>query len=151
MKTRVVLTITAAFAIAAAPALAAKSGGTGYVGFTSSGSPIAIQVSHSGKQIAKAAFELNLTCKSGTQAPFTDRYRNVRVSKSGAFRTGFANQTVDEGNGKTATLSGELSGKFNKARTKVSGTWHLHVDEKDATGTLTDQCDSGNAHFSATQ
>jgi hypothetical protein len=151
MNLRLALALTAVPALVAAPAMAAKSGGTGYVGFTSSGSPIAIQVSHSGKQIAKAAMELTMTCKSGTQAPFTDRYRNIRISKSGAFRTGFANQPVDEGNGKTATLSGELSGKFNKARTKVSGTWHLHVDEKDATGALTDQCDSGNAHFSATQ
>jgi hypothetical protein len=150
MTTRLALTLVTVLALAA-PAMAAKSGGTGYVGFNGSGDPVAIQISHSGKQIAKAAIELRMTCKSGDQFPFVDRYRGVRVSKSGSFRSAFTNQMVDEGQGKTAVLSGSLIGKFNKVRTKVTGTWSLHVDEKDATGVLTDQCDSGTTHFSATQ
>jgi hypothetical protein len=150
MKTRLALTLVAALALAA-PAMAAKSGGTGYVGFNRTGDPVAIQMARSGKQIAKAAMELRMTCKSGDQFPFIDRYAGVKVSKSGAFRSTFSNQTVDEGNGKTAVFSGSLIGKFNKARTKITGTWSLHSDEKDATGAVTDTCDSGTAHFSATQ
>jgi hypothetical protein len=151
MKTRLALTLVSVLAVAAPAATAKSGGGTGYVGFNGSGDPVAIQVARSGKQIARAAMELHMTCTSGDQFPFIDRYRGVRVSKSGAFRSSFTNQIVDEGQGKTAVLSGSLVGKFNKARTKITGTWHFHDDEKDATGALTDQCDSGTAHFSATQ
>jgi hypothetical protein len=151
MKITLALTALLVFA-AAAPALAAKpSSGTGYAGFTSSGAPIALQVTRSGKKIARAAMELTMTCKSGDQFPFPDRYKNVPVKKTGSFRAEFANQLLDEGQGRQAVISGTMTGKFNRARTKVSGIWHLHVDEKDAAGTLVDQCDSGNARFSATQ
>jgi hypothetical protein len=150
MKTRLALTFISVLAMAA-PAMAAKSGGTGYAGFTSTGAPIAIQVSHDGKQITRAGMELSLKCTSGAEVPFPDLYRRVRVSKSGAFKSSFANQPLDLGNGQTAVFSGSLSGKFNRARTKVSGIWHLHFDAKDAAGTVTDQCDSGNTRFSAIQ
>jgi hypothetical protein len=150
MKTRLALALIAVLAVPAV-ATAASKGGTGYVGFNSSGDPVAIQMARSGKQIAKAAIELRMKCTSGDQFPFIDRYRGVKVSKSGKFRSTFANQVVDEGQGKTAVFSGSLIGKFNKARTKITGTWSLHSDEKDATGAVTDTCDSGTTHFSATQ
>ena len=55
----------------------------------------------------------------------------------------------DAGGGQTFVESGHLSGRLNKARTRVTGQWQLHVTYRDNSGNPTDQCDSGPVSFSA--
>jgi hypothetical protein len=127
-----------------------KGGGT-YGGFTKSGWPLVIQVARSGKQVTRAGIVLDMTCTSGVRFPFPDNYNKLAISKSGAFKSSFADELIDEGQGHFALLSGSISGKLNRARTKITGTWTLHDTERDAQGTPTDQCDSGTVRFSANQ
>jgi hypothetical protein len=66
-----------------------------------------------------------------------------------AVQGSFANPLVDDGQGRFSLLSGEVKGRFNRTRTKATGTWHVHDTERDAMGNPTDQCDSGVVKFTA--
>jgi hypothetical protein len=124
--------------------------GTNYAGFVKGGWPIAIQVSKDGREIVQAAIGVDMTCRSGSFG-YDDGYFKVAITRSGAFKASFANQLVDNGQGRFSLWSGEVKGTFNRARTRVSGTWHVHDTERDAMGNATDQCDSGVVKFTAEQ
>ena len=130
---------------------AAAGGGTGYAGTTSQGWPVAVTVSSSGKQVVRIGAGLDLKCTSGGFLAEPDYYGRLTIKKTGSFQSHFENQLIDLGGGRTALLSGDLKGKFNRARTKVSGTWHLSETDRDNLGNPTNQCDSGTVKFSATQ
>ena len=42
-----------------------------------------------------------------------------------------------------------MTGRFNKARTRVSGTWTFKATFRDAAGAVVDTCDSGIVNWSA--
>jgi hypothetical protein len=98
----------------------------------------------------RAAIGVDMTCQSGSFG-YDDGYFKVAITKSGAFKASFANQLVDDGQGRFSLWSGEVKGRFNRARTRVTGTWHVHDTDRDAIGNPTDQCDSGVVKFSAEQ
>ena len=53
--------------------------------------------------------------------------------------------------GTTIDLQGAVSGKFNRSMTSISGTWSFKATEHDATGAVTDTCDSGTINWTAKQ
>jgi hypothetical protein len=59
--------------------------------------------------------------------------------------------TTRNDDGTTTDFEGSVSGAFNKARTKATGKWTFKATDHDATGAVTDTCDSGSVSWSAKQ
>lgn len=77
------------------------------------------------------------------------QYTHLPISAAGAFQEG-GEKTVSEA-GETITITGHLSGRFNRAGTSVTGTWSLGLVIRDATSGAVEQCDSGAVSFIAIQ
>jgi hypothetical protein len=75
----------------------------------------------------------------------------VSVSKRGRFGVAFGPEINREEDGSSAEAQGALAGKFNKSRTRVSGTWTFKVTFRDAAGVVTDTCDAGSVKWSGKQ
>ena len=71
------------------------------------------------------------------------------MSHSGRFAGTFGPMTQRNPDGTTTDLQGAIAGRLNKARTTASGTWQFKGTDHDATGAVTDTCDSGLLHWSA--
>jgi hypothetical protein len=133
--------------LAAAPAIAADPD-ISYTG-VAKGWPVAIRVAQNGRQVVLAGIGLDLKCGSGGGFSEPDVYGKLSITKTGTFKAAYAGQLVDNGGGRFSLYSGEMHARFNRARTVVTGTWHVHDTERDAIGTTTDQCDSGAVRFTA--
>ena len=73
------------------------------------------------------------------------------MSKKGKFSASFGPQVNRNDDGTTTDFEGSLRGALNKARTKLSGKWQLKVTDHDASGAVTDTCDSGSVSWKAKQ
>lgn len=127
----------------------AASGGHVLGGVTRQGMPVEVELTGKQNQIKQTTVGLFLSCSSGAQAAFSDNYHHVGIKRSGSFSSSFSGLIGDAGGGQTFVESGHLSGRLNKARTRVTGQWQLHVTYRDNSGNPTDQCDSGPVSFSA--
>jgi hypothetical protein len=149
----VVFVAVAALAAASAPARAsAARRGVVLGGVTASGWPVVLQMSKNFKTVKRAVMAIRTQCTSGQSFIDHDTYLKLRVRKSGRIAASFGPQ--DNGSpspGITETAQGSISGHFNKARTKVSGTWRLTFVDKNAAGAVTDTCDSGAVAWHAQQ
>jgi hypothetical protein len=139
--------VAAASLLCAAPATAA-GGDTSYTG-VAKGWPVAIRVSHDGRQVVLAGIGIALKCGSGSGFSVPDVYGRLSITKTGTFKASYANQLVDDGGGRFSRYSGEMHARLDRARTVVTGTWQVHDTERDAMGNAVDQCDSGAVHFTA--
>jgi hypothetical protein len=77
------------------------------------------------------------------------QYTHMPISATGAFQERGEKTGGEAGN--TSTVTGQLSGGFNRAGTSVTGTWSLVVVVHDATGAIVGRCDSGAVSFTAIQ
>lgn len=149
------LVVAVAVAVASTPAYAAKKvrlGGAFFGGVTRSGWPVLLQVARNGKTVAKAVMGIRTHCTSGKDFIDADKYNRLRVSRSRRFSASFGPEANGSpAPGVTETAQGSISGRFNKARTKASGTWHLLFVDKDASGKTVDTCDSGSVAWHAQQ
>jgi hypothetical protein len=130
----------------AAPALAAKTpapAGVVFGGRTAQSWPIAVEVSKDGRQVVRADVGLHLACTAGGSANQFDNYRKLPLSTTGSFSSNFAQNGIDVGEGQKADFTGSMKGKLNARRTSGTGTWSLKFVVHDATGAVTDTCDSG--------
>lgn len=132
-------------------AATAGAGGSVYGGATAQHFPVVIETSKNGRKVVKASIALRLSCSSGGSVSLPDAYSALSVSKKRKFSGSFGPDTIRNDDGTTTDLAGSLSGAFNKARTKVSGKWSLKATEHDATGAVTDTCDSGSISWTAKQ
>jgi hypothetical protein len=98
-----------------------------------------------------AVIGLHLRCTSGLEGDFSHGFFNVAVNKERKFRASFGPITQRADDGTTYELEGDISGALNRARSKVSGKWHLKVTEHDSAGAVTDTCDSGSVRWTAKQ
>jgi hypothetical protein len=129
-----------------------KAGGLFLGGVTSAGWPVVVEVTRSLKSIKRTVMAIRTQCTSGQSFIDHDAYLAMKIAKSGRFSASFGPE--DNGSpspGITETAQGSIAGKFNKARTKVSGTWQLMFIDKNAAGAVTDTCDSGAVAWSAQQ
>jgi hypothetical protein len=127
-------------------ALAAKApapAGAVFGGRTAQSWPIAIEVSKDLRQVVRADVGLHLRCIAGGFSNQIDNYRKLPLSATGSFSSSFSQNGVDVGNGIKADFAGSMKGKLNARRTSGTGTWSLKFAVHDATGAVTDTCDSG--------
>ena len=129
----------------------AAAGGTVYGGDTAQGFPVVIETSKNGRRVVDATIAIRMTCTSGGAATVPDGYRGLAVNKKRKFKASFGPTTSRNDDGTTTDFEGTISGRFNKARTKASGKWSVKGTDHDATGAITDTCDSGGITWTAKQ
>ena len=128
--------------------------GVVFGGVTSAHAPVVIVVSRNRREVVQATMAVPAQCHASGQPSsgpvfLPVHYTHLPVSATGAFQE-VGEATVNEA-GSTTTVTGHLSGKFNRAGTSVTGTWSLGLVIHDATGAVVGQCDSGAVSFTAIQ
>jgi hypothetical protein len=123
-------------------------GGSVLGGLTSQEFPVMIEM-RSPRRIAEAVAAIRLPCEAGGFFTMADGWNNVRVSKQGRFAVEFGPETERQDDGTTVDSEGTFSGRFNKSRTRASGTWSLKGTFRDAAGAVADTCDSGSVDWTA--
>ena len=142
---------TAGAAQAAAPvARSAASAGVVYGGVTPQGLPVVFELRKNHRALVRATVALRLTCTSGQTYVLADGYHKGNFANR-RFHGSFGPETTQNDDGTSTESSGSLLGKTNARATKLSGTWQLVQTQKDATGNVTDVCDSGIVHWTAKQ
>ena len=144
-------TATASTHLVGPPARTSAAGGLVYGGQTSQGWPVVIQVRRDRRQVVRAITALHLSCTSGAFSNIPDAYVRLPISKRRKFSASFGPDTDRNPDGTTTDFSGSISGAFNRARTKVSGTWRFSATDYDTSGAVTDNCDAGTVRWSAKQ
>jgi hypothetical protein len=119
-----------------------------YGGMTGQQWPVMVELSSDRTLVARSGIGLDLKCASGYEF-LPDSYRGVPVSKSGRIRASYGPVRVDNSDGSFDVFQSRMTATSNRARTRLSGTWRLIDAEHDATGALTDTCDSGTVHWTA--
>jgi hypothetical protein len=114
-------------------------------GLTSNGWPVVAQVTSDGRRLKRIVGGIYASCSQGGGFAFPSQWRDLRISRSGAFRASYHDSGVV--GGEEVTTSETLVGKLNRARTKLTGTWRASTTFKEPDGT-TDVCDSGSLRFS---
>ncbi len=146
MRKRIWLGVVVATFLSASPAAAAPSGVV-YGGATAQDWPVVVQLAQNRRSIAKLTIALELKCQSGTPVINKDRYDKLKLSASGRFEDTYGPVTTRNGDGTTTDYRGSVAGKVTSA--KVTATSRLTGDFYDATGKLTDSCDSGKVSWTA--
>jgi hypothetical protein len=121
-------------------ARSAAASGVVYGGRTSQGWPVMIEFNKTGRRVVQAAIGLHLPCASGNFALFPDRYINMPVNKRRKFGASFGPETATNDDGTKLKSEGSMSGGLNRARSKVSGKWHLKVTYLDNADGVIDTC-----------
>ena len=111
--------------------------------------PVVVEVTKNRRKIVRATIAIRLLCTAGGFFTVPDVYTKLSVNKKGKFGVAYGPETVRNDDGTTTDYEGSISGSFNAARTKVSGTWQAKMTEHDGTGAVTDTCDSGTVSWSA--
>jgi hypothetical protein len=130
------------------PVILQLGGGSVLGGLTSQELPVMIEM-RSPRRIAEAVTAIRLPCETGGFYTIADGWSDVRVSKRGRFAVEFGPEPEQQDDGTTVESEGTFSGRFNKSRTRASGTWSLKGTFRDAAGTVTDTCDSGPVDWTA--
>ena len=145
----VVLAVVAGTA-QASPSFSRGSGVVSYYGMTSQDSPLVIQTSKDGRIVKRAIAAIDMTCTGGPNGQFVltekDRWDDVIVALNRSFKQSFSDSTPDGGGSFDTTA--ELTGRFDRKRNVVSGTWRLQFVMHDPDGTVT-TCESGVQRFTA--
>jgi secreted PhoX family phosphatase len=158
----VLATVAATTSIAAAQAATssktAVAQGFVYGGVTASEFPVVIELSKSRKKVVRASIGLDLKCQTpGGDLMLPDSFKNIPIA-GGKFSSTYGPQDVP-GDALTPisklVVTGSITGKVNKAKTTVKGTWRqkvVAIAASDPTGaTILDTCDSGVVSYSAKQ
>jgi hypothetical protein len=129
------------------------SAATGVVfgGVTPQDLPVVLELNKKATRVIRAAIAVRVTCTSGAALNVPDSYQGVRISKKGKFTVSFGPEINRNDDGTTTDFEGSASGALNKARTKMSGKWQLKITDHDASGAVTDTCDSGTVSWKAKQ
>ena len=149
--------------IAAAQGAASKkvTQGVVYGAVTSQGYPVVIKLSKTGRKVVRATIGLDLKCQVPPDITLPDDVKDISVSAAGKFAAEQPAERVttpgDPAQGippLTLEVSAKLTGKVNKARTRITGTWQRKVvifNPADPTGVaILDTCDSGVLKYTAT-
>ena len=112
-----------------------------YGGTTSKGWPVFAQVTSNGRLIKRIVGGISADCTQGGMYVFPSEWRNVPISRARTFRVSYHDSdTLDDG--VEVTVSETLSGKLNRARTRISAKWHASTTFRSPDGTV-DTCDTG--------
>jgi hypothetical protein len=130
--------------------ISAAAAGVVYGGVTDDGFGLMVETNKSGRKIVRMATGLKLRCTSGDTINMPDGWTRLSIRKR-KFSASFGPETQRNDDGTTVDVEGAVTGNFNRSRTSVSGTWSLKGTEHDATGAVTDTCDSGMIKWTAKQ
>ncbi|MBA3748533.1 MAG: hypothetical protein H0W96_13725 [Solirubrobacterales bacterium] len=125
----------------------------------SSGYPVVIELSKTGRKVVKATMGLELKCTMPGDVTVPDTFKNLPVSKTGKFAFSYGPEefpATDPASGVSKYQAfGSITGTVNKAKTRIVGTWSAKVvayAASDPTGaTVLDTCDSGTLSYRAKQ
>lgn len=130
--------------------LTRPSSGVSFYGMTASEGPLVVQTSKDGRVITRAIGAIDLQCNGGPMGPYSftikDLWTDVIVSLGGRFSQTYTD-TDTEGDVKL-DLTGEFSGRFDRRRKTVTGTWREQYVSHFPDGSVS-TCDSGLQKFSA--
>src|SRR5579859_2428938 len=137
-----VSSLVSARAASAAPARLRILGG-----LTSQGWPVVASVSKDGRRIAVIRLGLMMNCGTGGSFAVIGGDNQLRIGGNGKLALrGSWQQT----SGTLTILAMDVfTGRINRARTSLAGTWDLHVSFRDSTTSQTSECDSGRVTFDA--
>jgi hypothetical protein len=152
----IVVLASSPLAAAAAPehgSAVARSAAPGvtYGGVTSQDFPVVVEVNKTKRKVVRATVAIRVTCTSGGTVTTPDTFVKLTISKTGKFASSFGPETQRNDDGTTTDFEGSISGAFNSRRTTVSGKWSFKATDHDASGAITDTCDSGSVSWSAKQ
>ncbi len=128
-------------------------GVTGVAAGALQGYPIVFELNKAGTKVRRANIVVDLACiVPPNMTGFGDEYKNLAI-KRGTFKSSFGPERVP-GNRALGVgpvdVSGSLTGRINKARTKITGTWSMKVVAYDPTGVaVKDSCNSGAVRYTA--
>jgi hypothetical protein len=135
-------------AMAKASSAAQRLAGVVYGGRLSNGWPVVVEVTRDGRMIKRAVAGIDADCTDGGRAAFFSGWRNLPISRRGAFKASFHDSSL---NGDTEVISSEtFTGKFNRARTRLTGTWRSSTTFRHPDGSI-NVCDTGALSVSARQ
>jgi hypothetical protein len=137
---------------------AKASRGVVYGAVTSQGYPVVVELSKTGRKVVSASIGLEVKCQMPPDITLPDSFTNMTISKSGSFHASIPVTRLpaepEAGLG-ALDISASITGRVNKARTRVTGTWQRTIviyDASDPTATkVFDTCDSGPLRFRAKQ
>lgn len=152
----VLVCLTVLTPVAVVQGSAKRIAGGVFGGTTSQGYPVLIEVSKLGLKVSRVLTAMDLPCLHPPQYTNPEAYRGLPVSLTGKFAYSYKNikgvGLPNEGIS-SFVYSGSIAGQFNKAGTRVTGTWREHLtaySAADPTGaTVLDDCDSGVVKFTA--
>jgi hypothetical protein len=151
MLVKLALVAVGGTTMVAAGAQAAPVGsGAFFGGFTADEFPVVVEMSKSGRKVVRVGLGHAMTCTSGGEFALPVWDENLKVSAKRRFSRSSA-VTVRNDDGTTTDVEVRHAGAFNKARTKVTGTWSSKMTTRDTAGAVTDTCESGTVRWSAKQ
>jgi hypothetical protein len=139
------------FSTAASAAPVSLTAASTYGGSTGQDYPVVFDLNSKKRKIVRALTVLDLTCTSGEGGNISDGFTRVTIRKNRTFSVVWGPETQRNADGTTTDFGGSLTGKLNKAKTKISGTWQYVLTDYDTAGAVTDSCDSGPVRFVAKQ
>jgi hypothetical protein len=122
-----------------------------YGGVTGQGWPVVVELSRNKRRVVRAVVGIALRCTAGGFAFYSDPYGNLAVNRKRKFSASFGPDTERHDDGTTSDFEGSMSGRLNRARSKISGTWRFKVTDYDNAGAVVDVCDSGSVRWTAKQ
>ncbi len=163
---RRILAVAASATLAVAGPIAASNAATKakaapgvvYGAVTSQGYPVVIELSKTGRKVVGASIGLEVKCQMPPDITLPDTFTNMAISKTGRFKAAIPLTRLpaepEAGLG-AIDVSASISGRVNKARTRITGTWQRRIviyDARDPTGVAVfDTCDTGPLRFTAKQ
>ena len=118
-------------------------------GLSSKSWPVVVAIAGDLRQISYAAIGLDMTCTSGDQFALSDGVIRLPIAQNG--NVAATRQIPAQPAVSGVSLTGgtqSFTGKLNRKRLTLRGTWRLHLDFQLADGTA-DHCDSGRVSFTA--
>lgn len=112
-----------------------------YGGMTSNGWPVFAEVRRDGRLIKRIVGTIAAGCTDGGMFFVPSEWRSVPISRARTFRVSYRDSdTLDDG--VEVTVSETLSGKINRAHTRISASWHATTTFRSPDGTV-NTCDTG--------
>jgi len=134
--------------LAGGPGASPRSGGIMYGGTTSNGWPVIVEVTRNGRLMKRVVGGISADCTQGGTYVFPSSWRYLRIAGNGSFKATYNDSYLSDGS--EVTLSESFAGRFNRARTRLTGTWRASTTFREVDGTV-DVCDSGSLRVVARQ
>lgn len=115
-----------------------------YGGTNAGGWPVFAQVTRNGRMIKRIVGAIAADCTQGGMLVVPSEWRNVPISRARTFRTAY--HDTDTVEGVEVTMSETLSGRLNRARSRMSAKWRATATFRSPDGTV-DTCDTGTLGF----